>query len=401
MTDRPGTQPTALIAGAGIGGLTAALCLLRAGWRVQVLEQATGLTEVGAGIQISPNASKVLARLGLLDNLRPRAVTPEHIALRLGSSGRSIMRIPLAAQSLERWGAPYWHLHRADLLEALHGALRDLAPNALQLGWAVQALEQGEHGVTAHAKDGRSVSGHVVVGADGVRSTVRTQLFGPQRARFTGNGAWRAVVPVSALTAPPQPDACIWTGRGRHAVTYRLRGGTLANFVGVVEQGSWRDESWTQTGSRDTVMADFGAFHPVVTGIIEAADTHHRWALFDREPQPLWHQGRIGLLGDACHPMLPFVAQGAAQAIEDAWVLADCLPAANLSAGAVDAGLALYTQRRLPRTTRVQAEARANQRRFHQPDIAYWPLKLAASALPNAFLARNDWLFGFDVTHAG
>lgn len=400
MTHQPDTQPTALIAGAGIGGLTAALCLLRIGWHVQVLEQATELAEVGAGIQISPNACKVLSALGLLDRLRPLAVTPENIALRLGSSGRTIMRIPLATASVARWGAPYWHLHRADLLGALHDALRSAAPEALQLGWPLHALEQSEDGVTAYSSDGRSASGHLLVGADGVRSTVRAQLFGRQQARFTGNVAWRAVVPVSALATPPRPEACIWTGRGRHAVTYRLRGGTLANFVGVVERDSWREESWTQTGSRDGVMADFGHFHPVVRGIIAAADLHHRWALFDREPQPLWHRGRVGLLGDACHPMLPFLAQGAAQAIEDAWVLADCLPPLDTRAQAIESGLQNYAQHRLSRTTRVQAEARANQRRFHQPDIAYWPLRLAASAMPNAFLARNDWLFGFDVTHA-
>lgn len=401
MNHRTDLPPTALVAGAGIGGLTAALCLLRAGWRVQVLEQAGELGEVGAGIQISPNACRVLARLGLMEALKPLAVEPEAIALRLGSSGREIMHIPLTGNSQSRWGAPYWHLHRADLLAALGDALHAAAPGALQLGWALQGVEQTQDLVTAYAADGRSASGHLLVGADGVRSRLQALLFGDQQARFTGNVAWRAVVLVSELSNPPRSEACIWTGRGRHAVTYRLRGGTLANFVGVVEQADWQDESWTQRGSREQVLADFADFHPTVRGLIEAATDHYRWALFDRPALPAWHRGRMTLLGDACHPMLPFLAQGAAQAIEDAWTLACHVSPDHLDAASIDAGLSYYTEQRLPRTTRVQAESRANQRRFHQPNAAYFPLGLAAKLMPGAILGRNDWLFGHDVTQAG
>ena len=363
-----------------------------------MLEQAATLGEVGAGIQLSPNACRVLGKLGLLNALEPMAVAPQAIALRLGSSGQPIMQIPLAAGSANRWGAPYWHLHRADLLSALATALEARAPDALQLAWTLRDIDQDDDAVTAHATDGRSEQATLLIGADGVRSRTRQLLFGDDAPRFTGNVAWRAVVPVAELANPPAPVACIWTGRGKHAVTYRLRGGTLANFVGVVERDDWTEESWTQTGSREDVLADFGGFHPTVRGIIEAAPVHHRWALFDHPPLPTWHHGRVVLLGDACHSMLPFVAQGAAQAIEDAWVLAHCLSSAGGSTPTISAALDAYTKQRLPRTTRVQAEARANQRRFHQPDFAYWPLKLAASVAPNAFLARNDWLFGFDVT---
>lgn len=401
MNQRPDTQPTALIAGAGIGGLTAALCLLRHGWRVQVLEQTDALGEVGAGIQISPNACKVLDHLGLMEALRPQAVAPDAIALRLGSSGREIMRIPLAATSQSRWGGPYWHLHRADLLAALGDALQVAAPSALQLGWALQGVEQTPDLVTAYAADGRSASGHLLVGADGVRSQVRGLLFGAQPPRFTGNVAWRAVVPVSQLSDPPRSEACIWTGRGRHAVTYRLRGGALANFVGVVEQSDWQEESWTQRGSREQVLADFADFHPTVRGVIDAASTHYRWALFDRPALPAWHRGRITLLGDACHPMLPFLAQGAAQAIEDAWTLASHVSPDHPDARSIDTGLNHYFDARSPRTTRVQAESRANQRRFHQPNAAYFPLAVAARLMPGAILGRNDWLFGHDITQTG
>jgi salicylate hydroxylase len=208
-------------------------------------------------------------------------------------------------------------------------------------------------------------------------------------------------VPVDALgVAPPPPSACVWVGRGKHAVTYRLRRGELANFVGVVERDGWRGESWVEQGTREEAARDFVGWHPAVTGIIDAASAHFRYALFDRDPLSRWTDGRVALLGDACHPMLPFMAQGAAMAIEDAWVLA-----AKLAVQRDDPAAALkaYEQARLRRTSHVQRAARANTGIFHRStflgqSLTYGPMWLAAKLMPMAVHARQDWIYGADVT---
>lgn len=385
----------AIIAGAGIGGLTAALCLQRIGWQVEVIEQASQLDEVGAGIQISPNASRVLDKLGVLSHLGDQVFHPEKIEMRIGRTSRPVFSIPLRKIAVQRWGAAYLHLHRADLINALSQTLNDKSPDSLIQGVAVQSYTSTEEGVRVKLSDGSQRSADLLVGADGIHSVVRKQMLGDDAPRFTGNAAWRATVPVDRLGEHvPPPTACIWTGRGRHAVTYLLRGGTVANFVGVIERSDWQSESWTQQGSREEALADFADWHPVITTIIEQTDSHYRWALYDRAPLKQWTDGRVVLLGDACHPMLPFLAQGAAMAIEDGWVLADQL---QNQTNTVEA-LTRYAQIRQPRTARVQNESRANMKRFHMFDTAYAPLKLAARLKPDALHARQDWLYGHDVT---
>lgn len=378
----------ALIVGGGIGGLTAALCLRRLGWQVQVLEQAGALVEVGAGIQLSPNACRVLRELDLLPALQAVAFAPEALEMRWGRSGREIFRIPLTPS---RWDAPYLHVHRADLLAVLQQALQRLAPDALRLNAAVTGYQSDADGVVAMLADGQSVSGDLLIGADGIHSQIQRQILGATPARFTGNVAWRAVVPLDQLGehAPP-PSACVWAGPGRHAVTYRVRGGTLANFVGVVERSDWQQESWSEQGSRTDALADFAGWHPQVTQLIEKATVLHRWALFDRPPLPRWSEGRVVLLGDACHPMLPFMAQGAAMAIEDAWALGQCLQQQADPAIAAQQ----YFAQRYERCRQVQQAARRNARVFHQRHAAaYWPVWLVARLFPGLLLRRFDWIY--------
>ena len=405
-----------VIAGAGIGGLTCALGLAQRGIAVHVLEQSERLEAVGAGIQLSPNACYVFNALGVLPALRARAFEPERIEMRVGRSGRQVMSIPLRGTALARWGQPYLHIHRADLQAVLVEALAQRAPGALQTGCAVvgygaqrqteaqRNVDADTDGVAVHLADGRVLHGSLLIGADGLHSRVRDQMLGAEQPRFTGNIAWRAVVPTDALGAhTPPPSACVWVGAGRHAVTYRLRGGTLANFVGVVESKRPLAENWSQTGTREQVLADFAGFHPVIQACIEHAPRHYCWALYDRAPLSRWVDRRVALLGDACHPMLPFVAQGAAQAIEDAWVLADSI-ANSMAAERGDTKLGQnnalnrYTDKRFARASRVQAEARANQKRFHRPGWMYWPVWLLARLWPRWFHKRQDWLYGHDVT---
>ena len=389
-----------IISGGGIGGLTAALACHHFGHDVTVLEQATELSEVGAGLQLSPNAVKVFQALGLESEIAKRAFRPEAIELRMGMSGLNLLRAPFREAAITRWGAPYYHIHRADLIHVLETALRSRSPNAITLGRKVSGYESSAHQATATLQDESFVTGDVLIGADGIHSAIRDQMLGPDKPVFTGNVAWRAVVPVKRLGNDiPNPTACAWMGRGKHAVTYLLRGGELANLVAVVERNDWTTESWTEKGSKEEALADFSGWHPTITRLITEADELYRWALFDRAPLKSWTEGRVALLGDAAHPMLPFMAQGAAMAIEDAWVLAAQLSGTNTPQTA----LKNYEKIRYNRATKVQAASSANAARFHQKTaigraVNYGPMWLAGRIAPNLLHSRQDWLYGHDVT---
>lgn len=392
-----------LIAGGGIGGLAAALAFLKAGHDVVVLERAPEISEVGAGLQITPNGMKVLDALGVSARVARDAFRPRAQELRLGRSGTRIFSVPLREASQARWRGEYLHIHRADLVEALQGALSDRAPGALRLGCQVMAYETVADGVTAILASGERVPGDLLVGADGIHSSVRRQMLGPDTPRFTGNIAWRAVVPVSKLGDYPPPEtACVWAGKRRHAVTYRLRRGSLANFVGVVECAESADESWTAVGAREQALNDFRGWNPVILRIIDEAPLLLRWSLFDRPELARWSEGRVALLGDACHPMLPFLAQGAVMAIEDAYVLAREVSRAVDVAAALEA----YEAIRKPRTSRVQKTARDNAALFHRSNALYQlgtysPMWLAGKLFPDVVHGRHDWVYGADVTDPG
>ena len=393
--DEPGiTTYDVLIVGAGIGGLTLAHALMQRGMSVRILEQATQLKEVGAGIQIPPNAMKVLQALKLDAVVTRKAFHPKAIETRMGQSGRSVFNIPLDDYAQDRWGAPYLHIHRADYIAAL---CENLPKDTIQFGAQLADYETSREGVIVTLTNGARLHGNYLVGADGIRSCVREKMMGPDKPIFTGNMAWRVVVPIERLgDFAPNPTACAWFGPGRHAVTYRLgANGQLANFVGVVERTDWQEEGWSLRGTKDEALSDFAGWHPVITRLIESADDVHKWALFDRAPLPSWVDGRVALLGDAAHPMLPFLAQGAAMAVEDAWVLAEVLAAGQ--------DLITYQDQRLPRTSKVQAASRANMGLFHKRGRAaqlatYSPMWAAGKLLPTIVHRRMDWLYGYDPT---
>jgi salicylate hydroxylase len=391
----------ALIAGGGIGGVTAALALLDAGIDVELYERNGALSEVGAGIQISPNGVKVLDRLGLSEALDAVAFRPEALEMRIGRSGARIFSIPMREEAVRRYGAPYYHVHRVDLLKLLAEALRSRAPNAVRLSKEIQSYAQTATGVTITFTDGARAEGDVLIGADGIHSRVRAQMLGDTPARFTGNTAWRVVIPAAKVRDLVPPTACVWVGPGRHAVTYYLRRGELVNFVGVVEREDWRNESWTERGDKADLIGDYQGWAKPIVRVIEQAGDCYRWALFDRDPLAKWSEGRVTLLGDACHPMLPFLAQGAVMAIEDAWVLSRRLKAAT----EIPAALAAYEATRKPRTSRVQKGARAQMGLYHKRGLSaqlatYAPMWLAANLTPSIVHTRNDWLYAHDVVRA-
>lgn len=382
---------TIIVAGAGLGGLTLALCLARAGFSVTVLEQANALGEVGAGVQISANGARVLYHLGLAEALQAVAFKPERGEMRHWQSGETLSSRPLGQASEAAFGFPYFHLHRADFHAVLADALAAVAPGSVHLGAKVTGFSQSGAGVTVTTEAGESVSGDVLVGCDGIHSAIRTQLFGPDAPRFTGCVAWRAIVPVGAL--PPghvRPVSSNWIGRGGHFVHYYVRRGELVNCVGIIEQDEWQAESWSSEGAKAGFLDDFKDWHEDVQILMRQAESCYRWGLFDRDPMPEWSQGRVTLLGDACHPMLPFMAQGAVMAIEDANTLAQCLASA---AAAYPSALQRYEYLRRERTATVQQMSRDNIQFFHNADIPNLAERMSSHR------EAHLWLYSFDVTN--
>lgn len=390
----------AIIVGGGIGGLAAACALALRGWRVEVLEQAEALEEVGAGLQISPNGTKVLNALGVMDSLEPALFEPISVDLRLGQSGRAVFSIPMQRIARSRWGAGYFQVHRADLVEALRARLEALQADAIRLGVKVYGYRQDASGICALKSQEESEPADLLIGADGIRSVIKRQMLGQVGPRFTGNVAWRTVVPVDQLGdhAPPR-SGVVWAGSGRHAVTTYLRAGALVNFVGIVEQDNWRGEGWHHSGDPQHAKADFNGWHPSISAILNAAGPMHRWALFDHAKLPRWSDGRAVLLGDAAHPMLPSMAQGAVMALEDAWVLARSLDGAAEPAEAAQR----FYDARISRVTGVQRRSAANARLFHLPNalvrsFAYSPLWAASRMAPSMLQGLQDRIYGHDVT---
>ncbi len=381
-----------VIVGAGLGGLTAAACLLQRGHRVRVVEQSASLGEVGAGIQMSANAVKVLQALGLGPALEATGVKPAAFEFRRHDSGELLHRIPLGDAHRERHGAPYVQMHRGDLHAALVQAVRHLDPHALRLGARVQGVQEGADQATIAFTDGERMQADLLIGADGVKSTVRQHVLGADQPVFTGQVVWRVLVPVERIAPALRTDivSTIWCGPGNHGVMYYLRGGALLNFVGCVARG-WEEESWTTCRPWSDLDSDYAGWHPMVRAVIDAADKDqcYRWAINTRAPSAVWSTRRVTLLGDAVHATLPYMAQGAAMAIEDAAVLARAL---DLDLPLAQA-LQVYERHRGPRTRRVVEESAemgelyqihdAEQMRqaFHDRNIAK---------------SRNEWLYPYD-----
>jgi salicylate hydroxylase len=380
------------VVGGGIGGLTAALSLLTAGFDVHVYEQATRLSEVGAGVQVSPNASRILHRLGLAEELERNGVKPLAIHQRRWDDGRTLMRTPLAEALEATFHFPYCQMHRADLLAALAAAI---PAERVHLGHRLVGLADRGDGVDARFANGARTDVDVLVGADGIHSAVRAELFGPEHPRFTGCVAYRGLVPAGRLRELSLPvDAELWLGPGRHFIHYSVSGGRLVNFVAVVEQDAWTRESWTDRGNLADALAAYDGWHPQVHTILQSVDETFVWALFDRAPLDRWSAGRVTLLGDAGHPMLPFMAQGAAQAIEDGAALTACLVKAG--SDLADA-LRRYEQLRIPRTARLQALSGDNKTRYHLPDGPEQRERDAQMATGVWSVDAVRWIYGHDA----
>ena len=390
-------MPKIAVAGAGIGGLAAALALAEVGCTVEIFERAQVLAPIGAGVQLSPNATIVLGRLGVLDALRPAAVEPSEVLMRRARDGAVLARVPLGP--VARYGAPFLAVLRGDLQAALLSRVAAHPGIALHLGRDVARYAAQGSAVGIQFADGAApLAADGLVGADGIRSAIRHQLTGADDARAPTRAAFRAVVPREAVDAEALlPRSVLWLGRRAHLVHYPVAGGRSVNVVGIVDDATARPDGdlWSQPAEPAAVARHFADWAEPARRLIAAAPGWRRWPLFDRPPLPRWSEGAVTLLGDAAHPMLPFLAQGAAQSIEDAAVLADSVSQHD---GNLPAAFLGYETLRRPRTSRVQARSASQGSVYHLGPPASFARDVVLSILgPARLAARVDWLYDAPV----
>ncbi|MGO4715203.1 FAD-dependent monooxygenase [Bradyrhizobium sp. 2TAF24] len=385
-----------IVAGAGIGGLTASLALAARGFRVILLERAERLDEVGAGLQLSPNASRILIAQGVQSHLATRLITPGAISVMSARSGREIGRIPLGAASAQRYGAPYWIVHRADLQAALLARVLETPAIELRLGTAFAGASDTADGVRVDQRCGdnlRQDTGLALIGADGVWSAVRPTVAPQAQARFSGRIAWRGTVDAARLPRTVGRDRVqLWLGPNAHLVAYPISGGERFNVV-AISSGDWHGEGWNETADSSEIQHEFrlAQWPEAARTLVGSVESWRRWALFAVDAEGPWTRGRIALIGDAAHAMLPFVAQGAGMAIEDAAVLADCLAGAQAD---VASALARYASLRRARVARVQRTARQTGQIYHLRGLMALARDTAIGFIGgDRLLARQDWIY--------
>ena len=385
-----------IIVGAGVAGLTAALCLRQSGHDVTVLEQAAALQDIGAGIQLSPNALHVLNAVGVSDQLEPKVDIPTEVSIRDFKSSTPLLTQTMGAAFNRRYGAGYWHCHRADLIEVLFNTAQE-ADIQILFNEKITAYEETPETVFVKTQSGKNISADLLIGADGISSTIRSTLQPNSMANFTGQIAWRGLVPTERLKTQPPEGVSVWVGPGKHFVAYRLRQASLMNFIAVEERAAWTEENWMLEGDINKLRTAFSAWDSPVQDILEACTETYLWGLFDRPAPKTWHSCRTVIIGDACHPILPFMAQGAAMAIEDAYVLASSLE----NKTSIEAGLNLFQQKRQNRVKNLYDISRRNAALYHASGIkavARNTLFAGARMFPPALTYQLDRVYGLNVT---
>ncbi len=384
------------IIGGGLGGLSAGLALHGKGFDVEIYEQAPELGEVGAGVQLTPNGSRSLIALGLEEEILRigTETTGKTIYLWDTAETRDFMRLG----EENKYGAPYLTFHRADLLGLLKDAMNARKPGAIHLNKCFASQKQLGDQVEVTFVDGTTVTADVVIGADGIHSSVRRSLFGPDQAEFTGCMAWRGLVPAEALENEiDMKGGSMWLGPNAHIVTYPVRKGKLLNFIAMVDRDDWKLDGWNQQGTTEEAMEDFVGWSEKVHLMVQNISTPFKWALIVRKPLESWSKGRVTLLGDACHSTLPFLSQGANMSFEDGVVLARCL---ETSPDNVDVAFRLYEKARKERTTGIVELSAKQLTRVHNPK-----LKERSGGLehidreyePGRVDTRYRWIYGYDA----
>ena len=386
-----------LIAGGGIGGITAMLALRQRGIDVQLFEQAAAFSQVGAGLQVSSNAARILLKLGLGEALKRVATYPDGRDYRGWDTGERLYYTPLGQKAEAHFGSPYYAAHRAELLDVL---LSGLGEHGFRLGSRVERVDQDQNGVSLTLADGSIAQGDILVGADGIHSTVRAQLFGKELPRYTGNVAWRGLVPAERVAHLDLGSVVgVWMGPNRSIVQYYVSAGKTFNWIGISRSSQPAQESWLAEGRTEDALAEYDGWHSTIRTIIAETSKVLRQALYDREPLPDWQVGRVVLMGDAAHPMMPFYAQGGAQSIEDAYVLAGCI--AEAQDRPLDA-LARFVRMRQPRTAWMQGLARREEELYQMYDTAAIRARndrMRTNRIPETatFPPEQERLYGYDA----
>ena len=387
-----------IIAGAGIGGLTAALALSEKGHHVIVVERAAELAEVGAGLQLSPNACRVLVNLGVLELLDQKAVAPQSLRIFSARSGNEITRIALGKQIAARYGAPYLVIHRADLQHALFDKAKAQERISFRFNSEIIDCDRAP-GADLNCRirltnDLERISAKALIGADGVWSKTRNRIPGHAEAAYSGLTAYRATLPADEVDKAFLTDTGLWLGPNAHLVHYPIRGGKEFNLVGLVPE-KWTEEGWSATANRQQFLRHFQKWSPRLTTLLEKPDTWLKWALCGVNANRPWTDGKLTLLGDAAHAMLPFAAQGAAMAIEDAAVLASLFPTTTNDISAV---FKAYESVRKPRVIKVQQTAVENGRIYHlSGPMAFGRDTVMRLMPPEKLSARQDWIYGWKL----
>lgn len=376
-----------IVIGAGIGGLAAALALHRSGQNVAVYEQAPALGEVGAGIMLTPNSVAALKHIGVYDAVERASMHPGATRYRNYQTGAEVSAVRFTDAFEQRYGSPFLTIHRADLLGAIAEGVRAADPGMVRTGHTLVDCGERDGKVWARFANGAEATGDVLIGCDGVRSAVRSVLHGAQPARFAGHVAYRGTVPAEVLSAVHHTaDTFVWTGPKKHVVNYLIKQGALMNYVAIVESDQWTDEGWNVPAKLEDVQHEFEGWHKEWLEILDNSDPDGliKWGIFDREPLARWRKGRISLLGDAAHPTVPYIAQGAAMSLEDGIVLARALKAADDP----EAGLQIYENTRHERTAWVPKRALFFGELFH--DLA------AQDRILQERIATNEVLYPYD-----
>jgi len=387
------------IVGGGIGGLCTAIALRKIGLNVSVYEQSPHPGDHGAGIQLSPNATRILRALGMLGALEAVCFIPESVQFRSWKHARLIARLPLGQTSVERHGAPYLHIHRQDFHNILTERAQALGAE-IHYGYELTALSQNASTVQLEFSDASSMQHDFVVGCDGIKSTIRRQLFSSAGAEFTGHVAWRGLLKTTNLPGRAiAPSATVWLGPHRHFVHYYVNSGKTINYIAIVENQDWREESWAIPADKNELSSAFQGWNTKVHALIENSDVCYKWALYQHAPLKTWSNARVTLLGDACHAMLPYLAQGAAMAIEDAWILSRML---DQQEDSPILAFSEYEKYRWPRTTKMQLASAEQGDMFHLEkswDVTMRNLKLGFGSryLPELALQQLDWIHAYDA----